>query len=112
EVVCGALVAAQVVRQRQFGSLAVRNETLLRVALAYVALVQAWGRRAVAFKTRQEAMEVARVTGDFATIGQGRPADANRARTELAQRDEFILETENEVLVASARLAALLNLDP
>jgi outer membrane protein TolC len=77
-----------------------------------VDLVQAWGRRAVALKTRAETAEVARVTGDFANAGQGRPADADRARSELAQRDEDILAAENEVLLASARLAALLNLDP
>jgi outer membrane protein TolC len=112
EVIYGALVARQVVREREFESLAARNEMLLRAAVAYVDLVQAWGRRAIALKTREETAEVARVTGDFANIGQGRPADADRARSELAQRDEEILAAENEVLIASARLAQLLNLDP
>jgi outer membrane protein TolC len=106
------LVSKQVVRQREFASLAVRNAVLLRVAVGYLELLRAEGRRAVALETRAEAREVARVTAAFAQTGQGRQADADRAATELEQRDDEFLQAESDVLTASARLAQLLDLDP
>ena len=56
--------------------------------------------------------EIARLTAEQARAGQGIPADADRARSEtlLVHRQEQALE--EEVAVASARLAQLLNLDP
>ena len=108
----GVLVSKQVVRQREFASLAVRNAVLLRVAVGYLELLRAEGRRAIALQTRAEASEVARVTAAFARTGQGRRADADRAATELEQRNDEFLQAENEVLTASAKLAQLLDLDP
>lgn len=75
-------------------------------------LLYAEGRRAIALKTRGEAAEVARITAEYALTGQGRQPDADRAAADLAQRDEDILDAENAVLTASARLAQVLNLDP
>src|SRR5205823_9354075 len=48
EILYGGLVARQVVWARQFESVAVRNAVLLRVASAYLDLLQAEGRRALA----------------------------------------------------------------
>lgn len=114
EGIYAALVARQVVRQREFSSQAVQNDVLLRVALAYLELLRAEGRRAIAIQVRGEASEMARVTANFARkgIGQERQADADRAMTELAQRQSDVLQAEAEVEVASARLARLLSLDP
>src|SRR4051794_2147528 len=112
EAIFGALVARQVVREREFASLAVRNDVLLRVAVAYMELLRAEGRRAIALQTRDEAREVARLTAAYFRAGQGRKADADRAATELAQRDADILQAEQDVLTASARLAEVLDLDP
>jgi outer membrane protein TolC len=112
ETLFGILVSRQVVRQREFTSIAVRNDTLLRVAVGYVELLRAEGRRAVSAQTRDEAAEVARVTANFARIGQGRQADADRAATELEQRNSDVLRAEGDMLTASARLAQLLDLDP
>jgi outer membrane protein TolC len=106
------LIARQVVREREFGSAAVCNDVLLRVADGYMELLRAEGRRAIAVQTREEAREVARVTASFAAFGQGRAADANRAATELEQRDADVLQAEGEVLTSSARLAQLLDLAP
>jgi outer membrane protein TolC len=106
------LVARQSVRQQQFTSQAVRNEVLKRVALAYVELLQAAGRRAIAISIRDDAAEIARLTAAYARTGQGRQADADRAATELGKRETDLLVTEGELLMASARLAQLLNLDP
>ncbi|HKB40901.1 MAG TPA: TolC family protein, partial [Gemmataceae bacterium] len=112
EIIYGGLVARQVVRQREFESVAVGNTVLLRVASGYLDLLQAEGRRALAIQTRNESREVARITADFARIQQGRKADADRAATDLDQRNADVLEAENAVLLASARLAELLGLDP
>ncbi|HEV3025410.1 MAG TPA: TolC family protein [Pirellulales bacterium] len=106
------LVSRQVVRQRQFDSLAVRNQVLGRVAVAYVDLLRTAGRLAVAIRVRDESREVARLTRSYANVGEGLPADADRAATELAKRENDILQAESEVLQSSARLCQLLNLDP
>jgi outer membrane protein TolC len=112
EVLFNGLVTRQIVRQREFASAAVRNDVLLRVAVGYLELLRAEGRRAVALKTRAESAEVARVTAAFAQTGQGRQADADRAATDLEQRNSDVLQAEADVLTASARLAQLLDLDP
>jgi outer membrane protein TolC len=106
------LVARQTVRRTQFQSQAVRNQVLKLVALAYVELLRASGRRAIAIKIRDDAAEVARLTAAYARTGEGRQADADRAATELGKRETDLMVTEGEVLMASARLAQLLNLDP
>ncbi len=112
EGVYAFLGARQVVREREFASLAVRNQVFLRAASAYSELIRAEGRRAIAVQTRDESKEVARLTADYASQGLGRQADADRAATELAQREANVQQAEGEVLTTSARLAAVLNLDP
>lgn len=89
----GFLVARQRVRTAQAETVAVRNETLLRVCSAYLELLRGDGRRAIAAKNREQAAEVARLTAVYAQRGQGRKAEA-------------------DTLTATARLAQLLNLDP
>jgi outer membrane protein TolC len=106
------LMSRQVVRQREFASLAVRNQAFLGTALAYCELLRAEGARAVAMQVRAEARRVAERTAVYAATGQGRQADANRAATELAKREADFQAAEGSVLVASARLCAVLNLDP
>lgn len=112
QVIFASLVSRQVVRQRDFASVAIRNDVLLRVAAAYLELLRAEGRRVIAIQNRDEAREVARITANYAKAGQGRQADADRAATELEQRDADVLQAEGEVLTTSARLAQLLDLDP
>jgi outer membrane protein TolC len=106
------LVARQTVRQQQFTTQAVRNQVLLRVSLAYLELLRASGRRAIAIRIRDDAAEVARLTAAYARTGQGRQADADRAATELGKRETDLMVGEGEVLMASSRLAQLLNLEP
>jgi outer membrane protein TolC len=107
-----ALASRQRVAQAEFASEAVRNEMLLRVAVAYLDLLRAEGRRAIAVKVREDAGEVARITSNYAKTGQGRLADAHRAATEFEQRNNEVLQAENDLQLASARLCQLLNLDP
>lgn len=106
------LTTKQVVVQRQFASLAVRNQVFLRVGLAYSELTRAEGHRAISLQARDEAREVARLTADYAATGEGRKADADRAATELARREGEILSAEGEILGASAELCRVANLDP
>jgi outer membrane protein TolC len=112
DVIFANLVSRQRVRQAEANSFAVRNDILLQVSTAYVELLRAEGRLAVALRNREENREVARITAAYAQTGQGRKADADRAATELARRDEEILDAQGQVLTASANLARLLNLDP
>ena len=106
------LASRQLVIQREFASLAIRNQVFLQVAEAYSELTRAEGRRAVSLQARDEAHEVARLTADYAATGEGRQADADRAATELARREGDVLSAEGEILTASAELCRATNLDP
>jgi outer membrane protein TolC len=112
EDVFAYLMSKQVVRQREFASVAVRNDVLLRVAGAYLELLRAEGRRAIALQTLADAREVSRIISENAKVGQNRPADADRALTEREQRASDVIQAEGDVLTASARLCQLLSLDP
>ncbi len=107
----GALVSRQLVVRARYASLAVRNDVFRRVALAYTELLRAEGQRSIALQTRDEAVEVARITAAFTKAGQVAQADADRAATERARREGELVEAEAQVLIASARLAELLALD-
>ncbi|WP_406695830.1 TolC family protein [Singulisphaera sp. Ch08] len=111
-VVYNYLASKQVERQREFASLAVRNQAFLQTTLAYCALMRGEGTRAVAMQVRDDARRVAQLTAAYAAAGQGRKADANRAATELAKREADFLAAEGDVLTSSARLCDVLNLDP
>src|SRR3954452_3790770 len=110
--VYGYLVSRQIVAQREFASIAVRNQAFLQTTLAYSELLRAEGRRAVAIQVRDEAKRVADLTAAYADAGQGRQADAHRALTELEARENDIQAAEGAILTASARLCNVLNLDP
>lgn len=105
------LVSRQLTASSQFGTQAAQNNTLLNLATAYCQLVQAQGARAIAIRVRDDAAEIARITASFAKVGQGRPADAERAAAELARREADILAAQVAVVEASARIGQLLNLE-
>jgi outer membrane protein TolC len=90
---------------------AVRNQILMNVATAYVDLVSAQAQRSLAIQAKKEMQEVAQITASFAKTGQGLPADAERAATELELRAADLIRAEADVAMASARLAELLNLN-
>jgi outer membrane protein TolC len=112
EAIYTSLATKQVIVQRQFANEGVRNQTLLRVAAAYLALLRAEQRRAIAAKNRDELQEVARVTANYAKTGQGKPSDADRAAAELEQRNAELIDADADILTASAGLCQLLDLDP
>jgi outer membrane protein TolC len=106
------LASRQTVRQREFETIAVRNQVFLQVAWAYSELLRAEGRRSAQLQARDEVRVIAKLTKDYAVSGQGREADANRAATQLARREAYIQAAEAEIQVASANLCRILNLDP
>lgn len=106
------LAARQMVRVRQFESLAVRNQIFLQVANGYMDLLRAEAHRAIALQNREDAHDIARLMLASARRGRGRDADANRAKSEYLLRINDVIEAEKNMLVASARLAQLLNLPP
>lgn len=112
EAVFANLRARQLVVRQQYAAIATRNDILLEVCNAYLDLLRAEATRAVLLQTRSEAAEVVRLTRAYAQTGQGRQSDADRATSELLQRDNDIAQIEADMLAASARLCALVNLDP
>jgi outer membrane protein TolC len=88
------------------------NDVLLDVAIAYLNLLRAVEQLRIAEETRDRARQLADLTTAFAESGEGTLADADRARTELALRENEVTRAEEAAVVASARLAELLSLDP
>ncbi len=112
ESIFNYLATKQLVQRREFNSRAQQNEMLRRVADAYVELLRAEGRRAVALRTRDEARAVNVLTRGWAKAGAGREADVERTTGELVRREIALAQTEFDVVSTSARLEELLNLDP
>ena len=106
------LTSRQVVIQREFANAAARNDTFLRVGLAYSELTRAEARLAIARLVADEARAVAQLTASYVKVGEEKRSDANRTATELARREVDVQAAEGRVLIASARLAEVLNVDP
>ena len=107
-VIFNYLESRQLVRQREFDNIAVRNQVFLKVTLAFSELLRSEGRRAVALQAREEARAIAKLTADYAVTGQGRYADANRAATDLQRREAYMKQVESELSdVLGAALPAL-----
>lgn len=111
EAYFGYLVSRQQQERATAAAVATRNNILLQVTTAYCDLVLAQGTRAIAIQARDDAADVARVTSSYAKIGQGRPADAERAATEVGRRDAEVLAADAAIMNASARLGQILNLE-
>ncbi len=105
-------IAAQAASASAHASDAVFEDTLLSVALAYLELLRALQGERIAEETLKKAETLANLTAQFAQAGQGAPADADRARTELARRQNELLRAKEAIRVSSARLAELLSVDP
>lgn len=105
------LISRQVQERRAANVTTVNNDIQLQVATAYLNLVRAAELQSIQWQARENVAEVARSTAAFARVGQGRLSDANRAASELGQRDADVIDAEGQMVRASARLAALLGLD-
>lgn len=100
------------VANRRFQATATRNDIFLEVSLTYLVLMHAEARLAIIRQSERDFEEVARLTASFAKQGKGRYGDANRAEADLLALRYEEQQAQQDVAVASADLAQLLNLDP
>jgi len=105
------LAAHQQVAVRQFDAAATNNNTLREVAELHFELLAAEADLRVRRESATQEAEVARLTRAYADAKQGREADAERAATELRLIEIEVQQAEEQVAVASARLARRLHLD-
>ncbi len=106
------LVAGQTVTARAYESHAIENLTLLDVADSYLTLVAAEARREALLVSLKEIGQIEKSQNDFARVGQGRDADAHRARADLLLMRLEEEQAQEEAAVAAAELSRLLHLDP
>jgi outer membrane protein TolC len=105
------LAAFQRVSSARFTARATANSVLMEVGLAHLDLIAASAILDAQRRSEAQAVEIVRVTHEYAAAGEGRTADANRATTELQLRRAEVQKAEEELGVISARLAQILNLD-
>jgi outer membrane protein TolC len=104
-------VARRFLASQELDAAATRHDVLLDVAVAYLTLVGADARVRALRRSEEDVGEVVRMTANFAREGQGRPADAGRARSEALLLHAQEERAEEEAAVAAAELARLLDAD-
>jgi outer membrane protein TolC len=105
------LAARQQVEGARFNATATAYRVLLEVSQLHFELLAAEADLGVRRLSASQEAEVARLTRAYAEAQQGRDADAERAATELSLIENEIRQAEEQVAVASARLAHRLHLD-
>ncbi len=103
-------IAGRTMSAQQHASNAVLNDQLLEAAVAYQELLRAYQLQAVAKESTKNTESLARQTEEFAKVGQGTLADADRSKAELALRRNAVARSEEQVAVAAARLAQAIGL--
>jgi outer membrane protein TolC len=111
DVYFAPLAARQNHAAMKAASVAVTDQVSLRVAEAYFALVRARAGVGVAEEAVKNAGELAKVTSDFSTTGEGLKSDAQRAKVEQLIRLRGLEQAKEAFDVAAAQLAQLLHLE-
>jgi outer membrane protein TolC len=111
DAIFSPLAARQVVRAREAGLQAARNDSFLAVAEAYFNVQQARGELAGAEDAERRAAEVAR-RAEALSQSLAPPLEAARARAELARRRQAVHLARERWRTAGAELTRLLRLDP
>ena len=106
------LAARQHVIQTEFEAVATANTVLLEVTSYYLELLAATAKLEAQRRSAKEAEQLMQITERYAQMGEGRPYDADRARTEWRIRRSEVRHAEEEKAIASARLCRRLHLDP
>ncbi|WP_425399940.1 TolC family protein [Aeoliella sp.] len=88
----------------------VMNEQLLNVAVAYLELLNAHQDARILDESRDRTDDLAKLTSDFASTGQGLQADADRLETERTLVENRLVSARERIDVASARLAQALSI--
>jgi outer membrane protein TolC len=113
DAIFAPLIARRLVQAQEAAAQVVTDDIQLNVALTYLDLLRAYGALAVNAETLANAQEMLQVAEAAEKAGFGKtPADANRARAEVALRRQERIDLEGEAAVVSARLAQLLLLEP
>ena len=97
---------------RQFQGNAVTNDQLLETASAYLNLLDALQRKAIAAQTLQHGESLVELTANFARTGAGNLADSDRAAAAAALLRNEVVRADESISVASARVAQQLSADP
>ena len=105
-------IAGYALDARESQAEAVNNDQLLDTALAYISLLEAVQRKAIAEDTLRHGEELTKLTTEFVRTGAGNQADADRASAALAALHNEALRAEEAATIASARLAQQLTWDP
>jgi outer membrane protein TolC len=100
------------VAESRFDADAARNTTLLEVGTRYVQLVEADARVRALKQTHEDVRVIEQLTAAHVKAGQGRDADHQRALAELLLVRGQIDRAAEDLDVASAELARLLDMDP
>ncbi len=111
EAVFAPLAARRVSQARQAEWQAAANDSLLSVAEAYFAVLEARGTLAGAEDVARRATELTRRAEQLAP-DLTPPLETSRARAELARRRQAVSAARERVRTAGAELARLLRLDP
>jgi len=112
DVIFQRRITGYALEAREFQATAVTNDQLLETALAYLALLEAAQRKAIAAETLGHGQQLAKLTAEFARTGAGNLADADRAVAALALLKNETARADEAALVASARVAQQLSSDP
>ncbi len=106
------LVAQQGVAVSRFDARATSNTVLLDVVLRYFDLMGAEASREAFRRADADATQVAATVEAYVKVGQARKADADRAVSRTLLVRNLVCHADENVGVAAARLARLLDLDP
>jgi outer membrane protein TolC len=112
DVIYAPLATRQDVNARTFDARATSNSILLDVTTQYLELVGAEASFAALRRSEFDMGAVLRVTVEFARVGEGLNADANRMRSAALLLRSQVEAAEGNIAVASAQLARLLQLNP
>ena len=104
-------IAERTAWARGHAAKAALNDQLLAAAMAYLEMMNAAQRQAIASETLANTADLTQLTNDFAETGQGLQADADRMAAELAVRKNEVTRAEEATAVASIRLAEVVSFD-
>ena len=95
---------------RGHAAAATLNQQLLNSGVAYLDLLEAYQDQRIIDEAVARTSDLAKLTEDFAEVGEGLRSDADRTATELALLRTRQLAAQERQLVASTRLARVLSI--
>ena len=106
------LAARQRVIASRFNVRATENDILTEVAVLHLELMRHYTLLETHRLSEIQAYQIVQAIEQYAITGQGRQSDYDRARAEWRYRRADVIDAEQGIGIAAARLAQRLNLDP